>query len=80
MTNLPIFQTPDRTLSLLQTSWKAALTPILQNEINQGLLISADLIIGDIDAAAQIYRSAELNDKTLVLTSDAICTVQIWMF
>lgn len=40
MTSLPIFQTSDRTLSMLQTSWQAAITPVLQNELNQGILIS----------------------------------------
>ncbi len=98
MVSLPIFQTPDRTLSLLQTSWKAALTPVIQNEINQGLLIQATLINGvtvinhllsrkqigwyvtDIDTAATIYRSAALNDSTLTLTSNAACTVSLWVF
>lgn len=40
MTNLPIFQMPDRNLMLLQNSWKAAITPTLQLEINQGLLLT----------------------------------------
>lgn len=40
MTNLPIFQDPNKNLMLLQTSWKAAITPVIQNEINQGLLLT----------------------------------------
>ncbi len=99
MFNLPIFQTKDQTLSLLQTSWKAALTPVLQNELNQGILIQdislingvtvinhllsrkqIGWIITDNNAAANIYRSAALNDATLTLTSNAVCTVSIWMF
>lgn len=98
MNSLPIFQTKDQTLSLLQTSWKAALTPVIQNEINQGLLIQANLAVGvnvinhllsrtqigwvvtDVNAVAKIYRSAALNDTTLTLTSDAICSVSLWCF
>lgn len=37
-------------------------------------------IITDIDAAAQIYRSAPLNNLTLSLTSDNPCTVSLWCF
>lgn len=47
MANLPIFQTGDTNLQLLQNSWKAAILPILNNEINQGILIAADLVMGD---------------------------------
>lgn len=36
--------------------------------------------ITDINAAATIFRSAPLNDKTLTLTSNAICTVNLWLF
>ena len=47
--NLPIFQQlTQNSFSLLQTSWKAALTPIIQNELNQGILLeNISLIIGD---------------------------------
>lgn len=45
--NLPIFQTGDKNLQLLQSSWKAAIQPVLNNDINQGLLIEARLSIGD---------------------------------
>ena len=37
-------------------------------------------IITDIDAAAIIFRSQPLNDKTLTLTSNAICTISVWCF
>jgi len=34
----------------------------------------------DINAAATIYRSAPLNDKTLTLTSNAVATVSLGVF
>ncbi len=37
-------------------------------------------IITDTNAAATIYRSAAMNDKTLQLTSNAAVTVSIWVF
>lgn len=37
-------------------------------------------MIADQDAAASIYRSAPLNDKTLTLTSNAAVTVALWVF
>jgi len=37
-------------------------------------------VITDIQGAAQIYRSAEFNNLTLTLTSDAIVTVSIGVF
>lgn len=36
--------------------------------------------ITDINAAAVIYRSQPLNDKTLTLTSNATCIISVWMF
>lgn len=47
--NLPIFQQlTQNSFSLMQTAWKAALTPIIQNEINQGILLQdITLQIGD---------------------------------
>jgi hypothetical protein len=48
MTNLPIFQTKDKSFALMQQSWKAAITPVIQNELNQGLPIqNIELAIGD---------------------------------
>lgn len=37
-------------------------------------------IVVDQDAAANIYRSLPLNEKTLTLTSDAVVTVALWLF
>lgn len=37
-------------------------------------------VITDINAASTIYRSGTLNDKTLALTSSAVCVVDIWVF
>lgn len=98
MSNLPIFQTTDKNIQLLQSSWKAAIQPILNNDINQGILIEANLSIGDntinhllgrkpngwfiadIDGAADIYRSAAMNNLTLTLNSSAIVTIKLWVF
>jgi hypothetical protein len=45
--NLPIFQTKDQSFALMQQSWKAAIQPVLSNEVNQGILIEADLVTGN---------------------------------
>lgn len=37
-------------------------------------------IITDINAAAVLYRSADLNDLTLTLNSSAACAVSLWCF
>ncbi len=37
-------------------------------------------ILTDINAGAAVYRSAPFNDKTLTLTSGAICMVSLWVF
>jgi hypothetical protein len=37
-------------------------------------------IITDVDAAAIIFRSQPLNDKTLTLTSNAAVNISIWCF
>lgn len=37
-------------------------------------------MIVDQNGAAQIYRSAPLNNKTLTLTSNAAVTVSLWVF
>lgn len=34
----------------------------------------------DIDAAATVFRSQPLNDKTLTLNSNAAATVAVWCF
>lgn len=36
--------------------------------------------ITDVNAAATIYRSQPLNNKTLTLTSNAACIVNLWVF
>lgn len=37
-------------------------------------------VITDQNAAASIYRSVDFNDLTLTLTSDAVVTVNLWVF
>lgn len=34
----------------------------------------------DVNAAAVIYRSQPLNDKTLTLNSNAVCVISLWVF
>lgn len=36
--------------------------------------------ITDQNAAASIYRSKPISDTTLTLTSNAICTISLWVF
>jgi hypothetical protein len=89
MNNLPIFQDPNKNFML----------PVMNNEINQGILLTniplingattinhllsrkqQGWMIADVNAAATIYRSQPLNDKTLTLTSNAACLISIWVF
>lgn len=37
-------------------------------------------ILSDVNAAATVFRSANLNDTTLTLTSNAACVVSLWVF
>lgn len=51
------------------------------NVINHGLgRTMQGWMVTDVNAAANIYRSAALNDKTLTLTSDVAVTVNIYIF
>lgn len=97
--SLPIFNTSDRILSMLQTRWSSLLNPLLSNPVSKGNLLTdiplingvtvinhlldrdqQGWIITDQDAAANIYRSQPLNDKTLTLTSDAATTVSLLVY
>lgn len=40
MQTLPIFQTDNKQLSLMQTAWKLILTPFLRNPVLQGITLS----------------------------------------
>lgn len=40
MATLPIFNTTDKSLSLLQTSWKAILAPFLRNKLLDGQILN----------------------------------------
>lgn len=37
-------------------------------------------VLTDQDAAASIYRSQPLNKLTLTLTSDAACSISLWVY
>lgn len=99
MNNLPIFKDQNQNFMLHQTSWKAAILPVLNNEINQGILLEnitittginvinhllgrkqIGWIITDKNSNANLYRSVELNNKTLTLTSDANSIISLWVF
>lgn len=55
--SLPIFQTEDQNLSLLQTRWAAQLNPILASLLSQGqLLRNVDLINGDTEVNHKLGR------------------------
>lgn len=97
---LPLFnKANDQNFSLMQTSWKSQIDPLIINSITKGnqksnvsLIIGENVInhllgrnmigwfITDITSGAQVYRSQPMNDKTLVLTSNAIATVNIWCY
>lgn len=97
--SLPVFNTPIRELSMMQTQWSSQLNPVLANPMtNASILKNISLVVGtntinhllgetqqgwcitDINAPATIYRSMPLNDKTLTLTSSAVCIVSICVF
>lgn len=46
MKNLAIFQTQNKDMLLLQTSWSASINPVLKNPIANGILIETPLING----------------------------------
>ncbi len=57
--------------------------PLIVGTVTFNHLLSRQMVgwvITDQNAAASIYRSQPLNDKTLTLTSDAIVTVNLWVF
>ena len=97
--SLPIFQTTSKDISMLQTTWSSKLNPVINNELVNGQLLKAIVLINgatvinhllsrqmqgwvvtDVNGAATIYRSAAFNDKTLTLTSNAVVTVNLWVF
>lgn len=43
--SLPLFQSSDQTLNLLQTKWKSEIDPMLKNPLTDGLLIKNIVII-----------------------------------
>lgn len=48
MANLPIFNTQDKDLSMLQTRWASVINPLLRNSLNNGtLLTDIVLAVGD---------------------------------
>lgn len=45
--NLPIYQFKDKSLMMLQTVWKAAISPAIASDIVQGQIIRAKLTAGN---------------------------------
>lgn len=96
---LSLFKTADQSMTLMQTSWKTAIDPVLANPLMQGVYLSnvalmngttiinhllsrtqQGWIIVDVNGAATIYRSMPFNDQTLVLTSNASVTVNLYVY
>ncbi len=73
MFSLPIFQTKDQTLSLLQTSWKAALTPVLQNELNQGILIQDISLINGVTVINHLLSRRQIG--WIITDNNAAATI-----
>lgn len=48
--SLPYFQTDDRQFSLMQTGWKSALEPVIDNPIVNGILIKNVELINGVTA------------------------------
>lgn len=46
MESLPYFQSTNKDLQLLQTSWISRINPVLKNPISNGILIEQLLILG----------------------------------
>lgn len=97
--SLALFHTDSRDLTLLQTSWKVELDPVLANPLVNGIfrkgiaLINGattinhllgrkqqGFILTDINGSASVYRSQPFNNLTLTLTSNAVVTVDIYVF
>lgn len=73
----PVLTNPMNSMNILPNIKLTTGTNVINHRLGktqQGWLLT------DINAAAQIYRSAAFNDKTLTLTSDADCTVSIAVF
>lgn len=78
MANLPIFQTNNKDFLLFQNSWKAAILPILNNNINQGILIeNVELAIGSnainhlLGRMQQGWMIADVNAGAVIYRSAA---------
>lgn len=88
---LTLDQMQNRWASLIEPTLS---NPLVQGNILKGIsLINGVTVINhllsrmqqgwmivDINAAATIYRSQPLNDKTLTLTSNASCVVNLYVF
>lgn len=45
---LPIFNTDDRDLSMMQTSWASKINPLLSNQLNQAFILkNIELVVGN---------------------------------
>lgn len=59
-TKLPIFNTEDQSLSLMQTKWAAAINPVLVNPMTNGLILqSVPLVPGDNVISHKLGRNLQ---------------------
>ena len=71
----------DEFFKMLKEGWYKHPLEAQKERQNHGLQQTMQgWMITDINAAATVYRSQPLNDKTLTLTSSAACTVDLVVF
>ncbi len=73
----PVLKNPTTDLTILSNVALTSGDNVINTTLGQ---TQQGWVILDITAAATIYRSAPLNDKTLTLHSSAPCTVTIGVF
>jgi hypothetical protein len=57
---LPIFQTADRILSMMQTQWSSMLNPVINNPLNQSILLkNVALVAGPNTVAHRLGRELQ---------------------
>ena len=73
----PLLALPTSNASLLTDFELINGTTIINHKLGRKM---QGWVITDVNAAATIYRSMPLNDKTLTLVSDAACTISLMVF
>jgi len=73
----PVLANPTTNMSILKNVALASGNTVINHLLGA---VQQGWVVLDVDAAATIYRSAPLNDKTLTLHSSAACTVTLGVF